>query len=85
MGNEPKTLRTAMGPLPVGIPQGPGTAEPFPARVARAVGSRSEALERVATRMWVRGLSQQDVEALFTEAVGSRVISRTGVSQVSRQ
>lgn len=28
-----------------------------------------------------RGLSQQDVEALCTETVGSRVISRTGVSQ----
>jgi transposase-like protein len=35
--------------------------------------------------MWVRGLSQQDVEALFTETVGSRVMSRTGVRQVSRQ
>lgn len=84
-GYEPKGLRTAMGTLPVAIPQVRGTAEPFPAKVASAVGSRSEALERLATRMWVRGLSQQDVEALFTETVGSRVISRSGVSQVSRQ
>jgi transposase-like protein len=84
-GYEPKTLRTAIGTLPMAIPQVRGTEEPFPARVADAVGSRSKILERLAARMWVRGLSQEDVEALFTEAVGSRVISRTGVSQVSRQ
>ncbi|WP_447974407.1 transposase [Nitrospira sp. Kam-Ns4a] len=35
--------------------------------------------------MWVRGLSQADVEALFLETVGDRVISRTGVSELSRQ
>lgn len=84
-GYEPKGLQTPMGTLTVAVPQVRGTEEPFPARVAQAVGARSAALERLATRMWVRGLSQQDVEALFTETVGSRVISRTGVSQVSQQ
>jgi transposase-like protein len=84
-GYEPKTLRTAIGTLPMAIPQVRGTEEPFPARVADAVGSRSKILARLATRMWGRGLSQEDVEALCTEAVGSRVMSRTGVSQVRRQ
>jgi transposase-like protein len=84
-GYEPKGLQTPMGTLTVAVPQVRGTEDPFPARVAQAVGARSAALERLATRMWVRGLSQQDVEALFTETVGSRVISRTGVSQVSQQ
>lgn len=83
-GYEPRGLQTPMGRLPVAVPQVRGTEESFPARVATAVGSRSAALERLATRMWVRGLSQQDVEALVTETVGSRVISRNGVSQVSR-
>jgi transposase-like protein len=61
-----------------------GTAEPFPARVARAVGARAAALEGLATRRWVRGLSQAAVEALFLDTVGSRGIARTGVSEVSR-
>jgi transposase-like protein len=74
-----------MGTLPVGIPQVRGTEEPFPARVARAVGSRSAALDRVATRMWVLGRSQADVDAFFLEAVGSRVMARTGVSHLSRR
>jgi len=84
-GYEPKGLQTPMGTLPVAIPQVRGTEEPFPGRVAQAVGTRSGALKRLATRMWVRGLSQADVEALCVETVGSRVISRTGVSEVSRQ
>jgi transposase-like protein len=84
-GYEPKGLKTPLGTLARAVPQGRGTEEPFPARVAQVVGTRSKALERVATRMWVWGLSQADVEALFVETVGSRVISRTGVSEVSRQ
>ncbi|WP_447974102.1 IS256 family transposase [Nitrospira sp. Kam-Ns4a] len=84
-GDEPKGLKTPLGLLPVAVPQVRGTEEPFPARLAQAVGTRSNALERLATRMWVRGLSQADVEALFLETVGDRVISRTGVSEVCRQ
>ncbi|WP_447973837.1 IS256 family transposase [Nitrospira sp. Kam-Ns4a] len=84
-GDEPKGLKTPLGLLPVAVPQVRGTEEPFPARLAQAVGTRSKALERLATRMWVRGLSQADVEALFLETVGDRVISRTGVSEVCRQ
>jgi transposase-like protein len=84
-GYEPKALKTPLGLLPVAVPQVRGTEEPFPARVAQAVGTRSGALARWATRMWVRGLSQADGEAIFVETVGSRVISRPGVSAVSRQ
>lgn len=83
-GYEPKGLQTPLGTLALAVPQVRGTEDPFPARVAQVGGTRSGALERLATRMWVRGRSQADVEALFLETVGSRVISRTGVSEVSR-
>ncbi len=83
-GYEPNGLQLPLGALALAVPPVRGTAEPFPARGAQAVGTRSKTLERVATRIGVRGRSQADVEALFLETVGSRVLARTGVSEVSR-
>ncbi|MFQ5993259.1 MAG: IS256 family transposase [Nitrospiraceae bacterium] len=82
-GYEPKRIRTAQGMLTLSQPQVRESQEAFSSRLADTLGRRSPNLEALATRMWVRGLSTRDVEALFLETLGERVLSKSGVSEVS--
>lgn len=84
-GYESKRLRTTQGVLTLAQPQVRQTDEPFSSRLDEAWGRRSPNLETMATRMWVRGLSTRDVEALFVETLGERVLSKSGVSAISAQ
>ncbi len=84
-GYEPKQLRTTQGRLTLAMPQVRESDEPFSSKLTEALGSRSPALEKLATRMWVRGLSQQDVQDLLVEVFGERVLSKSGVSEISEQ
>lgn len=84
-GYEPKQLRTTQGTLTLAMPQVRQTDEPFSSRLALRWGDRSPALETLAARMWVRGLSDRDVHEVFVEAFGERGLSKSGVSEISGQ
>jgi transposase-like protein len=43
----------------------------------------SDVVTRLATEMYVRGCSTRDVEAAFTDADGTCLLSRTAVSEVT--
>lgn len=83
-GYEPKRLVTGQGVIEVGIPQVRNTEEPFHSQLLAAITNRSETLEELIRRMYVRGLSQQDVADAFAEAFDERVMSKSTVSRVAR-
>jgi transposase-like protein len=64
-GSEPKHVQTEAGLLELAMPQLRGTEEPFQPRVAERLQTRTADLESLVRGMYVRGLSTQDVGALF--------------------
>jgi transposase-like protein len=83
-GYEPKRVRTTHGLLRLSQPQVRATSVPFSSRLAKALRRRSPQLEQLVTRMWVRGLSCRDVQDLWVEALGERVLSKSAVSSLSQ-
>ena len=84
-GYEPKSLKTPVGLLGLALPQTRQTAQPFRSRLLARVGTEGSALHQLARGMYVRGLSMRDVEGLFTETFGQRVLSKSGVSRIAAQ
>jgi transposase-like protein len=84
-GYEPKALKTPVGLLGLALPQTRQTAQPFRSRLVARLGTDGAALHRLVTGMYVRGLSIRDVEGLFQDTFGQRIVSKSGVSQITAQ
>jgi len=84
-GYEPGKVRTAEGMLDIAFPKMRETEVPFRSSLAPVVKQGSDALERLVTEMYVRGLSTRDVEGMFLEALGHGVLSKSGVSRIASQ
>ena len=82
-GYEPRSLRTAVGKVPLEVPQTRGTEQPFHSKLLDEMKGRTGALERMASEMYARGLSTRDVEAVFVSATGEQLLSRSVVSEVT--
>ena len=82
-GYEPRSLRTAVGKVPLEVPQTRGTEQPFHSKLLDEMSGRTGALERMASEMYARGLSTRDVEAVFVSATGEQLLSRSVVSEVT--
>jgi len=84
-GYEPKHVQTEAGLLDLAMPQLRGTDEPFQPRVAERLQTRTADLESLVRGMYVRGLSTQDVSALFADTFGGSRLSKSTVSRVTQQ
>ena len=84
-GYEPGKVKTADGLLEVGLPQTRATEEPFRSRLAQAFREGSEVLGQMVTEMYVRGLSTRDIENMFIQTIGQRILSRSSVSRVTHR
>jgi len=84
-GYEPKALKTPVGLLGLAMPQTRQAASPFRSRLMARLGTDGAVLHRLVTGMYVRGLSTRDVEGLFHDTFGQRVLSKSGVSQITAQ
>ena len=82
-GYEPKTLKTAEGPMHIEVPQLRNTDSPYRSELLKHIRTRSSELERLATEMYVRGLSTRDIEDTFKRDDGACLISKDGVSQIT--
>ena len=78
-------LKTAEGAIAYSAPQIADRAEPFRSKIRKALGKRSEQLERLAIEMYARGLSTRDIEALFADEAGRSLLSRSAVSEVTER
>lgn len=82
-GYESKQLKTAEGKLRIKIPQLRNTEEPFKSPFMSQIESLTPELKRLATEMYVRGLSTRDIQDTFIDENGRPFISKDGVSQIT--
>jgi len=84
-GYEPGKVRTADGILEIDLPQLRATEEPYHSRLAQMFREGSDVLGKMVTEMYVRGLSTRDVEDMFIQTLGERLLSRSSVSRITRR
>jgi putative transposase len=88
-GYEEAGLSTAEGKACVRAPQVRGVShdgEPYRSGLMEFLQNNSEALERLVTEMYARGLSTRDVEDCFKDlSTGKPLLSRTAVSEITDQ
>lgn len=83
-GYEDASLATAEGAVGVRMPQVRRTGEPYRSKLMEFLSGNSEALERLVTEMYARGLSTRDVEECFKDQdTGELMISRSAVSEIT--
>jgi putative transposase len=78
-------LKSAEGSIEYSAPQIAERAEPFRSRIRETLRGRTEELEDLAVEMYARGLSTRDIEALFADATGKSLLSRTAVSTITER
>jgi transposase-like protein len=78
-------LKTAEGAVEYSAPQIADRAEPFRSKIRSILGGRTEELESLAVEMYARGLSTRDIEAMFADATGKPLLSRTAVSTITER
>lgn len=83
-GYEPKTIKTAEGKMVLEIPQLRNTEETYRSSLLRQLGAISPELERLATEMYVRGLSTRDIEDTLKDHDGNSLVSKSGVSEITQ-
>jgi len=84
-GYEPKAVQTEAGLLKFAVPQLRATAEPFRPQLPERLATRTPDLEALVRGMYVRGLSTQDIGALYGEAFGETRLSKSTVSRITQQ
>jgi transposase-like protein len=84
-GYEPGKVKTANGLLEIDLPQLRATEEPYHSRLARMFREGSDILGKMVTEMYVRGLSTRDVENMFIQTLGQRLLSRSSVSRITHR
>jgi putative transposase len=84
-GYRPGRVKSAEGAIAYSAPQIADRSEPFRSRIREVVQGRTEELEALAVEMYARGLSTRDIEAVFADANGRSLLSRTAVSEVTER
>lgn len=82
-GYEPKKLKNTSGILEVFAPQLRSTDQEFHSSLLERLKDGSDALNKMAMEMYIRGLSNRDVESLFENTFGKKVLSKSAVSEIS--
>jgi putative transposase len=84
-GYEPKSVHLAEGSIELAVPQVRDTVEPFESAWLRAIGQRSQRLRQLIPMLYVKGMSQRDVEVALVEALGVEQTGRTVIAEVCKQ
>jgi len=83
-GYERKKVHLAEGTIELAVPQVRNTLEPFESVWLHAIGKRSTRLLELIPMLYVKGMSQRDVEAALIEALGVEDTGRSVIGQVCR-
>src|SRR5438270_4156663 len=78
-------LKSAEGAIEYSAPQIADRVTPFRSAIREIVRGRTAELEALADGMYARGLSTRDIEALFADADGHSLLSRTAVSEITER
>src|SRR5262249_48074768 len=78
-------VQTEAGLLTFAVPQLRSTDEPFRPQLPERLATRTPDLETLVRGMYVRGLSTQDIGALYGETFGETRLSKSTVSRITQQ
>jgi transposase-like protein len=84
-GYEPADISCGEGKFEVELPQTRETEFPFRSVVLDLWQRRSENLEKIIPALYVKGLSQRDIERALRENLGTDKVSRSVVSKLSKK
>ncbi|MFC2172796.1 transposase [Acidobacteriota bacterium] len=83
-GYESKRVHTAEGTIRLKVPQVRETLEPFESAWLASIGKRSSRLLEMNPILYVKGMSQRDIEIALVEALGVEETGRSVVNEVCR-
>ena len=83
-GYESKRVHTAEGTIKLEVPQIRESLERFESVWLRAIGKRSERLLELVPLLYVKGMSQRDIESALVEALGVQGTGRSVINEVCR-
>jgi transposase-like protein len=83
-GYEAKKVHLAEGTIELRVPQIRDSLEPFDSSWLRAIGKRSRKLLELVPMLYVKGMSQRDIEHALLEALAVEGMGRSVVNEVCR-
>lgn len=83
-GYEPVTINTGEGKIELKIPQVRSVEECFISHILPIIKTRTENLEKLIPRLYVKGMSQRDIEDVLREELKLKGVSRSVVSKLSK-
>jgi len=84
-GYEAKTVHTAEGSLTLQVPQIRESIEPFESVWLQAIGKRSQRLLGLIPALYVKGMSQRDIEAALVETLGVAGTGRSVITELCKE
>jgi putative transposase len=83
-GYEPKRVHTAEGTVELQVPQLRDNLEPFESMWLRSIGKRSKRLLELVPMLYVKGMSQRDIEDALIDALGVEGTGRSVINEVCK-
>jgi transposase-like protein len=83
-GYEPKRVHTAEGTVELQVPQLRENLEPFESMWLKAIGKRSKRLLELVPMLYVKGMSQRDIEDALIDALGVEGTGRSVITEVCK-
>lgn len=84
-GYTPVSFKTTQGPITLQRPRIRDNSEPFESAILTRIDRLEDRLVKLATEMYVRGLSTRDIEQTLVDGHGKAVLSRSLTSQLSEE
>jgi putative transposase len=83
-GYSDKRIKTSEGKLQLRKPRIRDSNEKFTSKILTKLDMLEERLNKLALEMYIRGLSTRDIESSLQDTNGKAMISRTGISNLSK-
>jgi len=83
-GYEPKNVHMGEGTVELLVPQIRDSLEPFESAWLRSIGKRSKRLLELIPMLYVKGMSQRDIEAALIEALDVNQTGRSVINEVCK-
>jgi len=80
-----RKIKTTGGRLEVKVPRTRQTEEEFESRILQRVEYLEEEVKKLSMEMYVRGLSTRDIQEVFVDSEGQKLLSKSTVSKINER